>query len=99
MTIDECFEHKKKTTEPIDIFKDLSAEDKAYAKGYVEGYTECFNMYVKNSEIVHCRDCTHWHKELSPDGKIEFFNFSHCELGYHGDGHSWYCPKGRRRDE
>lgn len=47
--------------------------------------------------VVRCTDCKHWHRSLSDDGKIEFFNFSHCEKGHHGFP-NFFCADGERKD-
>ncbi len=50
-------------------------------------------------EVVRCKDCKHWLRELSEDGRIEYFNFSHCEKGLYGDDHNWFCADGERRED
>ena len=47
--------------------------------------------------VVRCIDCKHWHRSLSDDGKIEFFNFSYCEKGRHGFP-NFFCADGERKD-
>lgn len=47
--------------------------------------------------VVRCIDCKHWHRSLSDDGKIEFFNFSYCEKGLHGFP-NFFCADGERKD-
>ena len=56
------------------------------------------DKFKNEGELVRCKYCKHWIREMSNDGKVEFINFSHCELGYYGDGHNWFCPCGERKD-
>ena len=48
--------------------------------------------------VVRCIDCKHWHRSLSDDGKIEFFNFSYCEKGLHGFP-NFFCANGERKGD
>ena len=47
--------------------------------------------------VVRCGECAHWHRCLSDDGKIEYFNFSHCEKGHNGFP-NFFCADGKRKD-
>lgn len=49
------------------------------------------------ASVVRCIDCKHWHRSLSDDGKIEFFNFSYCEKGHCGFP-NFFCADGERKD-
>ena len=48
-------------------------------------------------EVVRCKDCKHWKREIH-DG-IEYFNFSSCDLNHYGDGHNFYCADAERRTD
>lgn len=47
-------------------------------------------------EVVRCKDCKHWHREIR--NGIEYVNFSSCDLNHYGDGHNFYCADGKRRE-
>lgn len=47
-------------------------------------------------EVVRCKDCRHWHREIY--NGIEYFNFNSCDLKHYGDGHNFYCADGERRE-
>lgn len=51
----------------------------------------------KERPVVRCIDCKHWHRSLSDDGKIEYFNLSHCEKGHHGFP-NFFCADGERKE-
>ncbi len=53
--------------------------------------------YCPLKELVTCKDCKHWHREMAADGQMEYINYSKCELGYPGDGRNWFCPKGEKK--
>lgn len=46
-------------------------------------------------EVVRCKDCKHWHREIH--NGVEYFNFSSCDLNHYGDGHNFYCADAERR--
>lgn len=48
-------------------------------------------------EVVQCKDCKHWHREIR--NGIEYFNFSSCDLNHYGDGHNFYCADAERRTD
>lgn len=43
-------------------------------------------------EVVRCKDCKHWHREIH--NGIEYFNYNSCDLNHGGDGHDFYCADG-----
>lgn len=47
-------------------------------------------------EVVRCKDCKHWHREIH--NGIEYFNFNSCNLKHYGDGHNFYCADAERRE-
>lgn len=47
-------------------------------------------------EVVRCKDCKHWHREIR--NGIEYFNFNYCDLNHYGDGHNFYCADAERRE-
>lgn len=47
-------------------------------------------------EVVRCKDCKHWHREIH--NGIEYFNFNYCDLNHYGDGHNFYCADAERRE-
>lgn len=47
-------------------------------------------------EVVRCKDCKHWHREIY--NGIEYVNFNSCDLKHYGDGHNFYCADGERRE-
>lgn len=47
-------------------------------------------------QVVRCKSCKHWHREMSKDGKVEYINYSYCAKGQFGNGHDYYCPYGER---
>lgn len=49
-------------------------------------------------EVVRCGECKHWRRCLSDDGKIEYYNFSHCEKGHHGFP-NFFCADGEMRND
>lgn len=46
-------------------------------------------------EVVRCKDCKHWHREIH--NGIEYVNFNSCDLKHYGDGHNFYCADAERR--
>ena len=46
-------------------------------------------------EIIRCKDCKYWHKEIY--NGIEYLYFSSCDLNHHGDGHNFYCADAESR--
>lgn len=48
-------------------------------------------------EIIRCKDCKYWHKEIH--NGIEYFNFSSCDLNHGGDGNNFYCADAERRTD
>ena len=48
-------------------------------------------------EVVRCKDCKHWHREIH--NGIEYFNFSSCDLNHYGDGHNFYCADAERKTD
>ena len=48
-------------------------------------------------EIIRCKDCEYWHREIH--NGIEYFNFSSCDLNHYGDGHNFYCADAERRTD
>ena len=54
-----------------------------------------FNLIV-NGELVRCRDCKYWHREIY--NGVEYFNFSSCDLNHHGDGNTFYCANAERKE-
>lgn len=49
-------------------------------------------------QIIQCKNCKHWHKEMSRDGTVEYTNYSRCLLGNNGDGRNWFCPEGEIKE-
>lgn len=49
--------------------------------------------------VTRCKDCKHWHKEMSNDGKVEYFNYSYCDKEQPGNGNDYYCPYGERNSD
>lgn len=47
--------------------------------------------------VVRCEECRHWHRCLSDDGSVEYFNFSYCEKGHNGFP-TFFCADGVRKD-
>lgn len=47
-------------------------------------------------EIVRCKDCKHWHREIY--NSIEYFTLSSCNLNHRGDGHNFYCADAERKE-
>ena len=49
-------------------------------------------------QIIQCKNCKHWHREMSKDGTVEYINYSKCLLGNNGDGQDWFCPDGEVKE-
>ena len=49
-------------------------------------------------DIVFCKECKHWHREMNDDQTVEFINFSKCAKGHNGNGNGFYCADGERRE-
>lgn len=74
-------------------------------KGYSEGELNIIRavlyeitiMPSAQPEIIRCKDCKYWHREIH--NGIEYFNFSSCDLYHYGDGHNFYCADAERRTD
>lgn len=76
----------------------------AEKSSYMVGWNTAIEAVVENAPtidavpVVRCRECKYWHRSLSPDGKIEYFNFSGCTKMH--DGYpDFYCADGQRRED
>lgn len=49
-------------------------------------------------EVVRCKECKHWQKDIDESGIIERINFSKCIKGHYGDGMDFFCSHGERRE-
>ena len=56
-----------------------------------------YRLEIDWSPVVRCKECKYWHREIY--NGIEYFNFSSCDLNHGGDGNSFYCGDGKRRDD
>lgn len=55
------------------------------------------NCPSEQPEIIRCKDCKYWHREIH--NGVEYFNFSSCDLNHHGDGNIFYCADAERKEE
>ena len=52
---------------------------------------------IPSFEIVRCKDCKWWHREIH--NGVEYFNFNSCDLNHCGYGHNFYCADAERRTD
>ena len=88
-TIDEMITYFNQEVSNMDIARKY--------KMALLGMITAIGYESKKQEVVRCKDCKYWHREIH-DG-IEYFNFSSCDLNHYGDGHDFYCADGKRKEQ
>ena len=63
--------------------------------------TEVVEQFIDTApsiDIVRCKECKHWHREINESG-VEYVNFSKCTKGHYGNGLDFHCADGEREGE